>query len=45
MTGRRPNPVGPNTPDEDPLAQYAVYPVVPPLAGGIEQAHTVVTVT
>lgn len=29
---------------EDPLAEYALYPIVPPLTGGIEQPHTVVTV-
>ncbi|GMA18859.1 hypothetical protein MM440_05090 [Arsenicicoccus piscis] len=29
---------------EDPLAEYALYPIVPPVTGGIEQPHTVVTV-
>lgn len=29
---------------EDPLAEYALYPIVPFLTGGIEQPHTVVTV-
>lgn len=29
---------------DDPLAEYALYPIVPPVPGGIEQPHTVVTV-